>query len=138
VGNTAVRDAVSSGECDAGLIDTSDANEAKSYGKAVDIIYPDQESGGLGVFLIPNTVALVKNGPNPENGRKLIDYLLRRETEEKLAYSASAQIPLRSIVSRPESVPYIDDLKLMDVDYNVVAGRMDYSNEFLLDLFATT
>jgi len=39
-------------------------------------VYPDQEDGGLGCFIVPNAVLLIKNGPHPETGKKLIDYLL--------------------------------------------------------------
>ena len=46
------------------------------------------------MLYIPNTVALVKGGPNPAGGRKLIDYLLRPETEAKLAEGGGFQIPL--------------------------------------------
>ena len=34
--------------------------------------------------MIPNSVALIRGGPNPENGKRLIDFILREETEELL------------------------------------------------------
>jgi iron(III) transport system substrate-binding protein len=136
VGNTAVRDAVSSGECEAGVIDTSDAQEAISYGSPVAILYPDQGEDEIGVMIIPNTVALIRGGPNTENGKKFIDYMLSRETEEKIAFSASSQIPLRDGIPKPEHVLGVDELKVMVADYHEAAAKMTYSNEFFIDLFA--
>ena len=52
---------------------------------------PDQE--GIGALLIPNTVALVRGGPHPDAGRRLIDYLLRPETEAMLARGEAHRIP---------------------------------------------
>ncbi|MFH1403771.1 MAG: extracellular solute-binding protein [Candidatus Altiarchaeota archaeon] len=135
VGNTAVRDAVSVGEVPLGIIDTSDAQEAISYGKPVAIAYPDQGENQVGVMLIPNTVALIKDGPNPENGRRFIDYMLSREMEERLAFMESSQIPLKQGVPTPDHVKTAGELKVMEVDFSKVADKMDESNKFLLDLF---
>ena len=135
IGNTAVRDAVGSGEVPIGIIDTSDAHEAIAYGKPVKIAYPDQGVDHIGAMVIPNTVALIKDGPNPENGKKFIDYMLSRQMEERLAHSVSKQIPLRSGISTPSSVKNIDKIRDMTVDFNQVAEKMEESNKFLLDLF---
>ena len=47
---------------------------------------------------------MIKNGPNPENAKILIDYILRPETERILAASRSVQIPLHPGVEKPEKV----------------------------------
>ena len=44
--------------------------------------------------VIPNTVALIHGARHPENARKLIEFLLSKETELALSRSASRQIPL--------------------------------------------
>jgi ABC-type Fe3+ transport system substrate-binding protein len=36
------------------------------------------------MLLIPNTVAVIRNSPHPENAQKLFAYLQRREVREKL------------------------------------------------------
>jgi len=46
-------------------------------------------------LLIPNTVSLIKNGPNKDNGKLFIDYLLNLSTTENLINSGWIQIPLR-------------------------------------------
>jgi iron(III) transport system substrate-binding protein len=136
IGNTAVRDSVGSGETSVGLIDTSDALEAKSYGLPIEIVYPDQAQGQMGALLIPNTISLVRGGPNPENGKKFIDYMLDRKMEASLANSVSSQIPLRIGIQTKPGVMTAEGLRLMDVDFVQVVSRMNQSNEFLLDLFA--
>ncbi len=59
--------------------------------KPIGVLIPDPSDGAV---LIPNTVALVHNAPHPAEGRMLIDYLLSKEVEERLAKMPSAQIPL--------------------------------------------
>ncbi|MCD4818151.1 MAG: extracellular solute-binding protein [Candidatus Cloacimonetes bacterium] len=110
-GNATVRDMVVSGEFWWGMTDTDDANGAIVDGKNVGIIYPDQSDEQMGTLIIPNTIALIKNSPNQENAKKLIDYILNPKTEKRLAYSRSAQIPLRSNIDYPESIKSIGDIK---------------------------
>jgi iron(III) transport system substrate-binding protein len=131
-GNTAVRDAVSRGELPVGIIDTSDAHEAIADGAPVEIVYPDQE--GMGTLVIPNTVALIAGGPHPENGKRLVDYLLRAETERVLAWSRSAQIPLHPGLDIPPHVRPIDRITDYEVDFGVVADRLDEVNTYLSEL----
>jgi iron(III) transport system substrate-binding protein len=81
--------------------DTDDYHVAKAKGFPVACVFPDQHDGGIGTMLIPNSVALVKGGPDPANGKRLIDKILARETEALLAAAESAQIPLRAGIQGP-------------------------------------
>jgi iron(III) transport system substrate-binding protein len=83
-GNSVVRDLVAQGQLQAGLTDTDDAWGARRRGAPVAVVYPDQEPGGLGTLIIPNTVALIAGAPHPEAGEKFIDYLLSPGVTEKL------------------------------------------------------
>jgi iron(III) transport system substrate-binding protein len=89
----------------------------------------------MGTLLIPNTVALVKGGPHPEAAKRLIDYLLSREVEAKLAFCPSVQMPLRKGVPTPDNVVTIDQTAHMEVDYEVVARSMAASMRFIQDTF---
>ena len=131
-GNSTSRDMVQAGELKIGFTDTDDANIAITAGKPVRMIFPDKD--GIGTLMIPNTVALIKNGPNPEGGKKLIDYLLSKEVESKLAFSESAQMPLRSDVKKPDHVPAFDSITAMNVDYEKIADRMEDTGRYLQDL----
>ncbi len=114
-GNATVRDLVARGEYALGLTDTDDANGGVVDGFPVGWVLPDQEPGGLGTLVLPNTVALVRGGPNPDAGRRLIDYLLGPEVELALASSRSIQIPLNPAVEVPENVPELAKIRTMDV-----------------------
>jgi iron(III) transport system substrate-binding protein len=123
--NGEVRRRVVNGEMALGLTDTDDFNVARLEGKPVGAVLPDQD--GMGVVLVPNCVLLVAGGPNPENGKRFIDHLLRAETEAALARSEAAQIPLRSDATLPAGFPFppIGTLKAMPVDYAALAGKLE-------------
>src|SRR5437870_10109459 len=124
-------DFVATGHVDFSLVDSDDAVNTKKQGKPVEIIYPDQDPNGLGVLILPNAVALIKGGPHEENGKRLIDYLLNKETERKLAFADCAQIPLHSGVDTPPEVRRIEDIKTMRVSYVDLARKMEEIQPFL-------
>jgi iron(III) transport system substrate-binding protein len=124
-------DFVASGEVDFALVDSDDAASRKKQGKAVEIIYPDQDPNGIGVLILPNATVLIKGGPNTENGKQLIDYLLSPATERKLAFADCAQIPLHPGVDTPPEVRRIEDLKPMQVNYAGLSQKMEEIQPFL-------
>jgi iron(III) transport system substrate-binding protein len=132
-GNSVARDIVVEGEVPIGFTDTDDVNVAVQSGKPVKMLFPDKD--GIGTLLIPNTVALVRGCPHPEEAKALIDYLLSRKVESLLAFSESAQIPVRDGVEKPLHVPEISSIKVMAVDYGEVAGHMNAAAEFCQGLF---
>jgi iron(III) transport system substrate-binding protein len=140
-GNAHVRDLVVAGTASIGLTDTDDAHEAIRRGAPVRIVFPDQEpgfpgvDGPLGAFAIPNTVALVAGGPEPEHGRRLIDHLLSEKTERALAECGSAQIPVRAGVPGPSGLGAPAGLRTMEVDYEEAARGLETAMPFLRDLF---
>ncbi|MCD6460661.1 extracellular solute-binding protein [bacterium] len=113
------------------LVDSDDAVNAIRAGKQVKQIYPDQDKNGLGCLILPNAVVLIKGGPNQKNGRKLIDYLLSPETERKLAFADCAQIPLHKGVDTPADVKKIEDIKTINVNYEMVAKKLQEIQQFL-------
>src|SRR5437773_2742326 len=124
-------DFVAAGQVDFSLVDSDDAVNRKKQGKPVEMIYPDQDPNGLGVLILPNAVALIKGGLHPENGKRLIDYLLSKSTERKLAFADCAQIPLHSGVDTPPEVRRIEALRAMGVHYVDPARRMEEIQPFL-------
>ncbi len=106
-----------------GFTDTDDFNVARRKGFPVLAVYPDQD--GIGTFVIPNTVALVKGGPHPENARKFADFLVSREVEEILAASPSAQIPLHPDAKAPDQVRPFSSFKAAEWDPVKTAETMD-------------
>jgi iron(III) transport system substrate-binding protein len=128
-GNSVVKDRVGAGAVVAGFTDTDDVNVGLQAGLPIQAIYPDKS--GMGTLLIPNTVGLIANGPNGREGRKLIDYLLSKEVERKLAFCPSVQMPLRGDVPTPSGFVSIDQIKAMSVDYEKVADIMEASVRFI-------
>lgn len=135
-GNALVAKTVARGELAAGLTDTDDVHALQQDGKPVDFSLPDQEPGGLGALLIPNTLALIRDCPHPAAGRKLIDFLLDPSVENTLAVGRSAQIPVRDTGVRSRTGLVIDTMHLMSFDYEKADAGMQASTRFLRELFA--
>ena len=119
--NGDVKKRVMQGQVACGLTDTDDAYEAMKESDRVDIVFLDQ--GGIGSLIMPNTVNLMKNSPNAENGKKLIDYLLSKDTESRLAISC-AQMPLHKGVETPQDITSLDNIKPMSIDYGKTANKL--------------
>lgn len=105
-----------------GLTDTDDFNVARDMGYPVAAVFPDQGDGAEGTLLIPNSIAVLADAPHPEAARRLVDFVLSREVEARLATARSAQIPLRDDVARPDHVADVSRLRLREVDW-VAVGR---------------
>ncbi|MDP6443930.1 MAG: extracellular solute-binding protein, partial [Pirellulaceae bacterium] len=121
-GNKQVALAVGSGQLDFGLTDTDDAIIELENGQPVAIVFPDQEEGGLGALFIPNTLCIIKGGPNPAGARKLVDYLLQPKIETQLAEGSSAQIPLNSKVKTTSRALPDEPIKWMTADFSKAAA----------------
>lgn len=118
--NGDVKKRTMSGEILFGLTDTDDAFEAMKESEDVDFIFLDQQPEGAGTLIMPNALSMIKGSPNKENGKKLMDYLLSRETEAKLAKSC-AQMPLIRGTEVPQGVPTLDRIIPMKVNYDETA-----------------
>jgi len=99
--NGDVKKRVVNGEVACGLTDSDDAFEAMKESKDVGFLFLDQGSNDIGNLIMPNTLSLLKNSPNKQNAEILIEYLLSKKTQQKLAIS-SAQMPLTKGVESPE------------------------------------
>jgi iron(III) transport system substrate-binding protein len=128
--NGEVRRRVAAGDFAVGITDTDDFNVARLEGKSVAAVYPD--SDGFGTLVIPNAAVLIAGRPNPDVGRRFIDFLLRPDTERALAESDAAQMPMRTTVSRPAHVLALAEITPMRVDYSALATELErQSNGFL-------
>jgi iron(III) transport system substrate-binding protein len=122
-GNSVVRDLVARGEVKVGLTDTDDVNVAIEDGQPIAMVLPD--AAGLGVPVMPNMLSLIADAPHPDEGRKLVDYLLSPDVERQLAQSEAVQIPLHAGVEGPKNIPAIDTFKPMTLDYSEAASRVE-------------
>lgn len=127
-GNADVTARVGDGKVDAGMVDEDDAIVAIREKKPVALVIPDQEEGGLGTPVMPNTAMLIAGAPHPEEARRFLDFLVSSEAEKILAESSASQIPLHPGVPGPMALPPLEKIRVLDVDYGAVArelGPMD-------------
>ncbi|MEM1070251.1 MAG: extracellular solute-binding protein [Planctomycetota bacterium] len=124
-GNKQVALAVSSGQVAWGLTDTDDAIVEKDGGMPIAIVYPDQEPNQPGTMRIPNTVAVIRNAPHPAAAAALADYLVRPQTEERLAMGKSSQIPISRESDFPPRVLPPEPIRWMRVDFEAAADDWD-------------
>jgi iron(III) transport system substrate-binding protein len=124
-------DLVARGESAFSLVDSDDVVSRMRQHLPIELVYPDQGADGLGCFLVPNAVVLIAGARHAELGKKLIDYLLSKETEAKLARSDAAQIPLHSGVEGPPELRPIDQIKTWNVNYAELAAKLQAIQPFL-------
>lgn len=105
-GNSMVVQGVKSGQFLAGLTDNDDVDVIG--GTAA--ILPDQND--LGTLAIPCTVGLIAGRPANESAKKLVDYLLSKDVEQKLIDARFVKYSVRGVSG---------EIRTMDVDYNKVA-----------------
>ena len=123
-----------------GLTDTDDSYIALTEKNPnLAVVYPDGGEGEVGTVLLPNTIALVKGGPHPEAGAKLLRWMVSPSIEQQLAESRSAQIPLRPGVPVPAE-PRLqwrpgEDFGVMAIDWQTVGENADTWRDWLTRLF---
>ena len=131
-GNKQVAQAVSSGKIHFGITDTDDAIVELESGHPVAIVYPDQAEGECGTLVIPNTLGLIRGGRNAPHAKKLIEFLLSSEVEERLAKGRSAQIPLaKNSAFSSDRVRSLSDIERMKVSFGAAARNWDNVNKTL-------
>lgn len=136
-GNKQVAQNVSAGEVAWGLTDTDDAIIEVDQRLPVQIVFPDQQPSQPGTLRIPNTLCILADAPHPRAAADLVDYLLRPDTEERLAMGSSSQIPLnRDVEYQPRVLPQ-DPVRWLDADFEAAAERWEKVAELLATLFAS-
>ncbi|MCK4960496.1 MAG: extracellular solute-binding protein [Planctomycetes bacterium] len=117
--STAVR-MVATGQADVCMTDTDDVFAAKRNGWPVEMNRLDQ--GGKGALAIPNTAAIIKGAPNPNEASRLMAFLLGATVEDMLAKSESRNYPIHSSVIR-KSISY-EVGKTLAIRYEDIADNL--------------
>jgi len=119
--NDEVRRRVVVGDFAFGIADTEDFKVASKLREPVGVVFPDQQA--FGTLVIPALV-LIHRGPNPEQGKRFIDFLLLPEIRKLLV--ASEPVPLSG------AMPTLDRIKPMEVDFGkLVSKSKELSSGFL-------
>lgn len=122
-GNAAVVAQADANAIVAGPTDNDDVANGRHEGMQVEAVLPDQD--GIGTLLIPTTIGLVNGAPHGEEGKKLIDWLLRPEVEQELIEGRFLAYSVRGEEPR---------VKAMNVDYEQAAAHMRNAVETALTI----
>ncbi len=92
------------------------------------IFFPKGPDGQRSTFALPYYIALVHGAPHPQNGKKLIDFLLSRPAQETVS-SIAQGMPVRSDVhptdqSYKEMQAKLQGVKVWSPDWAAVAATM--------------
>ena len=109
-----VPEAVVSGQYGIGVVIDFFGLSAIASGQPIDFAYPALTS------VVPASVAVVKNGPNPANGRAFVEYLLSDEGQQKLFAPEIGRLPVvPALYARaPKGYPNPFAMKLGGVDFD--------------------
>lgn len=105
---------VGQGETTIGITFLHDAIKYKKEGYKDIIISAPEEGTGFEI----GGVALLKNGPNPDEAKQFIDWVLTKEVQEKGQTVGSFQFLTNMNAIPPEEAMTIKDTKLIDYDFD--------------------
>ena len=134
--NGQTRDLVAAGTCAFGWTDTDDFFGAVDRGSPVGMA-PFRTEGGA-TICIPNSVAIIKGTQRREQAQRLVDWLLSRENELRLAKSESRQVPLGDVgdAELPDEVQQLLPFVEEGVDLSAAADVRAEVLEFLTATYA--
>lgn len=107
------------GEFAIGLTLEEAAQRYVAGGAPVAIVYPEPATSAL-----PDAVALVKNGPNPEAGKAFVDFVLSQETQEFLVETMQRR-SIRTDVAQPDGLPGLDEVAIQNYDMAWAGAERD-------------
>ncbi len=127
-GNATVVRKIAEGEIDVGLTDTDDVWVAQRNGWDVGYMFEATEPASAATFspgplLIPNTVSIVRGGPNPDAARRLAEYLILGPAERVLRASDSRNYPVKPEVAPNAAAPRPESPASIPLDD--IADRVD-------------
>lgn len=133
--NGQTRDLVAGGTCAFGWTDTDDYFGAVDAGKRVGMVPVTLEGGRT--ICVPNSVAIVKGTKRRKGAERLVDYLLSREVELRLARSESRQVPLGDVGDEelPEEVKALVPAAQAGVDLSAAAEKRGEVLRWLTDTY---
>lgn len=130
-GNKSCAENVARGVLSVAWTDTDDAIIEVEAGSEVRIVFPDKGPDDLGTLFIPNTLAAIKDSPNPREADQLIDFLLSSEVEERLAAGPSAQIPLNRQSPARGRLPGLKEVRRMQVNFAEASQAWEAAQRFV-------
>ena len=118
-GNATAARQVGAGSMAICATDSDDVYARQARGEPVELSYPDMGDGGT--LMVPNSAALIAGSPNPEGGRRLLDWLTSPAAERLIAKSESRNIPVRESLRQELGLAMPPETKLA---YPVIADQL--------------
>lgn len=128
-GNSAAVRTVLDGRARFAMTDSDDVLTARKVRPTLHAVYPDLGDGGT--LLIPCSVALLGDGPNPGGGRRLVEFLVSSDVERMMARSEAEFIPVRGWLREElgETLPPASAVSL-----EAVADQMDEATKAVREI----
>lgn len=111
------------GEYAIGLTYEEAALRYRSEGASIEVVYPEE---GTNIFMSP--VTIVKNGPNTENAKLFVDYVLSADVQAKLA--SLWRRSSRTDIELPDAFISTTEIPVCEYDINWVVENTEAFNEF--------
>ena len=121
---------VATGEFIASIAWAHDSFKTQQEGYPLKLIIPEQTAYEIG------GAAIINGGPNTENAKVFMDWLLTKEAQE-LNVESSYRYPVRTDVAAPEGLPALEDVDLVDYDRDqATAMRESVLEKFEAEIMA--
>lgn len=131
-GNSVTKDMAVSGQVAIGYTDTDDAKVAVNDGEPVAMVFTDQEEGGLGNLITPNTVCIIKDCEHPDEAKAFVDYIVSLEMEKKLI-----EMDFFDLSIRPDADVDGLSVKGMTVNLKDVYEMLEVASDDMQEIFAS-
>lgn len=128
-----VRAAVGDGEFDVGLVNHYYVELEKQEGSDVEAVYTDQERGGFGVVFNVASAGITASADNAENARKLMDYLVTPEVQERFA-RANFEYPVLPGLEPAPGVRPLGSFRIARVSLEELGAAAEGTDELLEDV----
>lgn len=109
---------VATGEFIASIAWAHDSFKTQQEGYPLKLIIPRQTAYEIG------GAAIIKGGPNTENAKVFMDWLLTKEAQE-LSVATSYRYPVRDDVAAPAGLPSLSEVDLVDYDRDQAASMKE-------------
>lgn len=109
---------VATGEFIASIAWGHDSFKTQQEGYPLQLIIPKQTAYEIG------GAAIIKGGPNTDNAKVFMDWLLTKEAQE-LSVSTSYRYPVRDDVAAPEGLPALSEVDLVNYDRDKAASMKE-------------
>jgi iron(III) transport system substrate-binding protein len=122
--------AVGRGEFDVGLVNHYYVELVKEEGDELEAVYTDQAPGGFGVVFNVASAGITAPSEHPDDARKLMDYLLTPEVQERFA-GANFEYPVLPGLDAAPGVAPLDEVRTADVSLEELGPAAEGTDRLL-------